>query len=162
MRLQGTQYFQRLVQIPVGTMGDIAEYDISAVPLFIGALETRKARSFYATEGDWLRGTLAINRLQRSLLMGAVRDLVIEIRGTRGREGEVFGEVDPDIVPIGLYSGVQMKDILSKLGSDPLITIEGQLTDVNMKLQALVDAAQTPDDKAALLGVLQNILLALG
>lgn len=162
MRLQGTQYFQKLVQVPISTAGDIAEYDIATVPLIVGSLETRKARSFYASEGDWLRGTLSINRLQRNMLMGAVRDLVIEIRGVRGRNGEGFADTDPDIVPIGLYSGVQMNDILNKLGTTAGVTLDAELQAINTKLQLLVDNATNPEDQEALLQVLGNILLALG
>lgn len=157
MRLQGTQYFQKAVVIPDTTTSDLAEYDIRTLPLVVGALETRKASSFYASEADWLRGTLSINRLQKELLMGAKKDIIAEIRHVRGREGGTLAELDIDVVGIGLYAGTQLLDISTKLGPDGFTNLQGELENVNVKLQTLIDNAQTPEDTENILSLLAQI-----
>jgi len=160
-RLQGTQFFQSQIVIPAINFSDITEYDIAIVPLVVGALQTRKTRSFYASQVDYEAAYLKISRLQRDLLMGAIRDLVIEVRQTRGFPGETIGDLDPDVVAIGLYPGTQLLDLSTKLGPDGFTNLQLQLEGVNTKLQTLIDSGGTPEDFADIISLLGQVVTLL-
>lgn len=153
-RLQGTQFFQKDIALPSNVYSDLAEYDIAIVPLVVGALQTRKTRSFYTSQVDYESAYLKISRLQKALLMGAVRDLIIEVRQTRGFTGETLADLDPDLVPIGMYPGTQLLDISLKLGPDGFTDIQAALNAANTKLQTLIDNAQSPEDTESILNLL--------
>jgi hypothetical protein len=159
---KGTRYFQSQIEVLPEVESDIAEYSVQAVGLLIGALETRKARSFFVASPDWLEAYDQICELQRGLLMGAKRDIIKEIRSARG---DFYGDtqnIDPDIVGVGLYAGASLNDVLLAIRpTSTSDTVDSQLTAINTKLQTIIDSAQSPEQQEALMTILQNILLAL-
>lgn len=158
MRLQGTQYFQRLVPVPNTTTGDMAEYDIRIVPLVVGSLETRKARSFFASEADWQRGTLSINRLQESILMGAKEDLIREIRGARGNKFSTVYDTTLAAYPVGSYPGASLNDVLVAIKETPESdSVNEQLTLVVNLLTEIRDGGGTAEDFEGILTLLGQI-----
>lgn len=97
-----TNYFQSGLLAPLTTAGEIAEINARIVPIALTALETRKARSFWASEADYQVGYNEITLLQRALLMGGVERIVREIRALRNGQTTPLADEDYLLNPFDL------------------------------------------------------------
>jgi hypothetical protein len=157
------QYFQRELRAPSDlSPSDLVEYPTQLAPTIIEAIITRGARSFWASDLDHKLGLNALAQFGMELLMGAKRDLIKEVRGIRGRDGEDPSEIDIDVVGVGLYSGAQLVDITRKLGPTEGVTVEGQLAGIDDKLQQLIEAGADPETISGILDGITTIITLLG
>lgn len=162
MRAQTTQFFQSKVVVPLELDSDLAEYSIQSVPMLLGALETRKLRSFYASDADTKEAVEQITKLQKELMMGAKRDLIIELRDLRGDYYGTITEKDPDIVAIGQYAGASLNDMLLTMREIPATdTVDEHLTAIRDKIQEYLDGQVDPVTGETVLGILVKIFGAL-
>jgi hypothetical protein len=154
-------YFEKGLSASEELEGELAEYPVQAVPLLLSALEPRKARHFYKSDGDHTRAVAYITALQAGLLMGAKRDIIIEIRSARGDYYDTVINPDPDITPVGQYSGASTNDVLGALRPrSSQTTILEVLDDIKVAVEAIAADAQA-EDNAALLAKLTEIAALL-
>lgn len=102
---------------PLLNEDEITDFNARIVPVALTALETRKARSFWATEEDFRRGYNEVCTLQRQLLMGGVDRIVSEIRALRQGDNTPIIAQDPLLDPYTLNL-IAVEDIVGSLNTN--------------------------------------------
>lgn len=90
-------------------------FPVRYVPLLISAIETRKARSFWTSDTDYIRGNQVLNEVQIMLLTGCCDGIINNIIALRGisptapRDPETNTPLAPETgtTLLDIYAGIQ-------------------------------------------------------
>lgn len=103
-------YFEAKNALPSNTACALADFGVNVVPVALGAVETRKAKSFWRDTESWKQGYQALCRFQEAILMSCADDLRQEIRAGRGLldpQGPIPPiDADPWAIPLGSVAQV--------------------------------------------------------
>lgn len=159
MRRGVANYFEREQCAPSLEECEVVNVPVRYVPMVLSALETRKARSFWASDDDWYRGLAALATLQRNLLMPCGEDIIREIREARGPLNPGTGSTLEEY-PVGDYPGFTLGDVARRLSTGGISVAELQET-ANARLTEIRDIlqAQAAGEGSQLDALLQIVAL---
>lgn len=137
-------YFEAARYVPLTQTYILADIDVRSVPVLLSSLETRRARSFWASEDDYVRGNDIITDTEVRLLMDATTRLIREIRATRGVDNLEPGYDNPDTDPFTLSMGT-------------IEDVERRLETANEHLAAIRTALETQQSPEELAEIVQQL-----
>lgn len=138
---------------------EIVNYDMRYVPHTIRALEAQKARSFWVSREDWIRGFQRLTLAQERLLMPCSEDIIREVRALRG--SYTTDDTTLETWPIGTYPGLSLEDLNNALYGNNGESTGIALERVNTTLDAIraVLETQGSTDEDSLAALLQIVAL---
>lgn len=111
-------YFEAEIQWPEATSYGLFDLEGNTIPTVIGAIETRKRRSFFSSSEDYIQGYSALSQFQWRLLVDAKEEIIIELRALRDST-ESHAAYDTATYPVGLWPGISMANVGNLLYNSP-------------------------------------------
>lgn len=156
-----TDYFEDAQTVSAVTEHILADLNVNFVHIALGAIETRKAQSFWTDKVEWDRALDALCLFEERLLMDATDRIVSEVRALRDGALTPPEAIDPSLNPytLPLSSLRTIDNRLQTVGA----TIDARVAQVQDTLVEIRDAiAQlNQQDLSQVVTRLDDVLLLL-